>query len=41
MFCEVIGNRFDNPELLESPNKMDKKKKSKGNMEQEGELWEN
>lgn len=41
MFCEVIGNRFDNPELLESPNKMDAQGKSKGNMEQEGELWEN
>ena len=29
MFCEVIGNRFDNPELLESPNKMDAQGKAK------------
>ena len=29
MFCEIIGNRFDNPELLESPNKMDAQRKAK------------
>lgn len=29
MFCEIIGNRFDNPELLESPNKMDAQGKAK------------
>lgn len=39
MFCEIIGNRFDNPELLESPNKMDAQEKQ-GNYAEYSKEWE-